>query len=133
LRLGPQIQTLLSREGRCTGDGRTGQSRGGSGGPASRGGHVGSQTSTKTGNAPALEGDHFSWLRPAHADATQGRWQLSDLTADFFRPRRGLNRDRSEGPSDRCRPIAAGSACLREVAPGSAPPSPAHDQRRRLV
>ena len=70
LRLGPQIQTLLSREGRRTGGCRPGQSRSGSGCSIARGGHVGSHTSTKAPDAPALEGDHFSWLRPAHADAT---------------------------------------------------------------
>ena len=78
LRLGPQVQTLLSREGRRTGGCRPGQSRRGSGCSIARGGHVGSHTNTKAPDAPALEGDHFSWLRPAHADATQGRWQLSE-------------------------------------------------------
>jgi len=80
LRLGPQIQTLLSREGRPTGGRRTGPSRGRHGCSIVRGGHVDSHTSTKASNAPALEGDHLSWLRPAHADATQGRWQLSEAT-----------------------------------------------------
>jgi hypothetical protein len=78
LRLGPQIQTLLSREGRRTGGCRTGQSRNRSGCSIARGAHVDSRTSTKDPDAPALEGEHFSWLRPAHADATQGRWQLSE-------------------------------------------------------
>jgi hypothetical protein len=80
LRLGPQIQTLLSREGQRTSGGRTGQSRSGSGGSVVRGGRVGSHTTTKAPDGPALEGEHFSWLRPAHADATQGRWQLSEPT-----------------------------------------------------
>ena len=42
------------------------------------GGHIGSRPSTKAPDAPALEGDDFSWLHPAHADATQGWWQLSE-------------------------------------------------------
>src|SRR2546427_11876393 len=79
LRLGPKIQTLLSREGRRTGGCRTGQSRSRSGCSIVRGGHVGSHTSTKAPDASALEGDYFSWLRPPHAGATQGRWQLSEV------------------------------------------------------
>jgi hypothetical protein len=82
LRLGSQIQTLLSREGRRTSGGRTGKSRSRSGCSVVRGGHVGSHTSTKGPDGPALEGDHFSWLHPAHADATQGRWQLSSGLAN---------------------------------------------------
>jgi hypothetical protein len=78
LRLGSQIQTLLSREGRRTSGGRTGKSRSRSGCSVVRGGHVGSHTSTKGPDGPALEGDHFPRLHPAHADATQGRWQLSE-------------------------------------------------------
>src|SRR5438093_3173091 len=78
LRLGPKIQTLLSREGRRTSGCRTGQSRSRSGCSIVRDGHVGSHTSTKAPDAPALEGDHFSRLCPSHADATQGRWQLSE-------------------------------------------------------
>lgn len=68
LRLGPQIQTLLSREGRQTGSCRTGQSRGRCGRSIARNRHA-AQTGTKTANAPALEGDHFSWLRSTLADA----------------------------------------------------------------
>jgi hypothetical protein len=77
LRLGPQVQTLLSREGRPTGGRGAGQSRGRRRGSAGPSGHAGSHASAKAGDAPALEGDHFSWLRPAHADATQSRWKLS--------------------------------------------------------
>ena len=63
------------RGGRRSGQGRSGS---GSGGCIVGGGHVGSHTSAKAPNASTLEGDHFSWFRPAHADATQGRWQLSE-------------------------------------------------------
>src|SRR2546422_5595293 len=71
LRLGPKIQTLLSREGQRTGGCRSDQSRSRSGCSIVRGGHVGSPTSIKAPDAPAVEGDHLSWLRPSHADATQ--------------------------------------------------------------
>ena len=86
LRLGPQVQTLLSREGRPTGGCRTGQSCSRSGCSTVRDGHVGSHTSTKAPDAPAVEGDHVSWLRPARADdATQGRWRLiAPINASFF-------------------------------------------------
>jgi hypothetical protein len=80
LRLGPQIQAVLSREGRTAGGCGTGQSRGRSGGSAGRGACAGSHAGTKAPDAPALEGDQFSRLRPADADATQGRRQLSTFT-----------------------------------------------------
>ena len=73
LRLGPQIQTLLSRQGRPTGSCRAGQDRSRRGCSIARVGHVGYHPGTEAPNAPALEGDHFSWVRPAHADTTQGR------------------------------------------------------------
>jgi hypothetical protein len=80
LRLGPQIQTLLSRKGRRRGGGRTCRSRRSRGGCSIvRGDRAGSHPRTKTSDAPALERDNFSWLRPAHADATEGWWQLSSL------------------------------------------------------
>jgi hypothetical protein len=81
LRLRPQVQTLLPRKGRRTGGCRTGQSRGRSGCAVIRGGHTGCATGTKTSNAPAMEGDHFSWLRPAHAEPAQGRGELSKRPA----------------------------------------------------
>jgi hypothetical protein len=77
LRLGPKIQTLLPRERRPTGSRRTGQSRSRSGCSIVRGGRGTSRTSTKAPDAPALEDDHLSWLRPSDADATEGRRQLS--------------------------------------------------------
>jgi len=77
LRLRPQIQILLSREGRRPGVCRTCRSRGTRNRGGAGGGCSGARTRTKAGNAPALESDNFSWLHPAHADAAKSRWQLS--------------------------------------------------------
>jgi hypothetical protein len=76
LRLGPQIQTLLSRERRPRGSGRTGKSRSRSSGSIVRRRGCDAHAGAKATNGPALEGDLYSWLRSALADATQGRWQL---------------------------------------------------------
>jgi hypothetical protein len=79
LRLGPQIQALLSREGRPAGGCRTGQRRSRSGCSIVGSGCAGSHASPKTQDGAALEGDHVSRLRPAHADAPQGRRRLVAL------------------------------------------------------
>ena len=79
LRLGSQVQTLLSRQGRGPGGGGTGQGHGRRGGGAPRGGHGGPFTAAETPDAPAVEGRHVSWLRPAYADAPQGRRRLIAL------------------------------------------------------
>jgi hypothetical protein len=77
LRIGPQIQTLLSWEGRRRGGCRTGRSRSGKTSAIVRRGQLDAQTRAKATTRPALEGDLDSWLHPAVADATQGRWGLS--------------------------------------------------------
>lgn len=78
MRLGPQVQTLLSGEGRRTGGCCTGPSRSRGGCSITRDCHVGSHARTKAPHGPAVEGDHVSWVHPAHADAPQSRWQLND-------------------------------------------------------
>ena len=85
LRIGPQIQALLPRERRSEGCCQAGQGCRGTGCGSLRGGHGGSDARTKTQDPPALEGDYFPWLRPALADATQGRWRLSELVRAFAR------------------------------------------------
>ncbi len=76
LRLGPQIQALLSREGRQTGRRGTGDDRRGSSCAIARGRHVNFQAGAETPHGPALEGKRDSGLRSAVAHATQGRWRL---------------------------------------------------------
>lgn len=112
LRLGPQIQALLSREGRRKGECRTGQSRSGSACSIVRGRHRDAQTGAKVTNGPALEGDLYSWLRPAPADATQGRWQL---------------RSRAKVVENRAEPVMLPVA---EVSPFPRKPSPTGDSDR---
>src|SRR5437867_6105066 len=46
-----------------------------------------------------------------------------------LRPPHASSRDRSAGPSGRCRTIGGGSACRREVVPGSVPTSRGRVQR----
>ena len=95
LRLGPQIQTLLSREGRAGGC-RTGQSRSRNGCRLARGGRADSHTITKAPDAPALEGDHVPRLRSEDAHAAQGRWKLSEVTPST---RSALRRETGRGAS----------------------------------
>src|SRR4029077_9815741 len=73
LRLGPQIQTLLSREGRSRGSRGAGQGRRRS--AALRDGRRRTDTHTKASDGPALEGDLDSCFHPAPG-ATQGGRQL---------------------------------------------------------
>ena len=82
LRLGPQIQTLLSRERCRTGLRGTGRCRGRKCCPIVRGGDGGSHAHTQAPDATAVEDDHVSWLRRALADATQGGRQLAETPAD---------------------------------------------------
>src|SRR5439155_849839 len=69
LRLWPQIQALLSRQGRCRGGGRADQSRNRGGRAVARSDDSGSSASAKAADAPAVEGGDLSGLRAAHADA----------------------------------------------------------------
>jgi hypothetical protein len=77
LRLGPQIQTLLSREGRRAGGRLTGRSRDGSG-CSTRGASAGSHAGAEAPDPAAMEDDDVPGLRPAHPNAAEGRWELSD-------------------------------------------------------
>jgi hypothetical protein len=78
LRLGPQIQTLLSRERQRSGNSGTGNSRSRSVFYIVRERLVDAPAGAKATNGPALEGNVYAWLRSTLADATQGRWQLTE-------------------------------------------------------
>jgi hypothetical protein len=138
LRFRPQIQVLLSREGRSGGSGGTGQSGRRSGRTTRRSGAGNARTSTEVADAPALEGDDFPWLRAAHENAAQSGWQLTEpglgplgdaaimlprgcpavlkmrgqVTEGFRRPRVAkLSRPigcRSRPPSGRCQRVTPG-------------------------
>lgn len=77
LRFGPQIQTLLSCEGRRSGSCRAGKSRGRGACSIAGAIHIAARTGAEVTDGPTLEGDVDSWLRSAVADATQGRGQLN--------------------------------------------------------
>ena len=83
LRLGPQVQTLLSRKGRPGGERRAGQSCCRSPRSIARGACIRSGASAKAGDTPTLEGDHAR-LRAASADAAQNR-ELNRMRARFRR------------------------------------------------
>ena len=83
LRIGPQIQTLLSSEGRRKSGRRTGQSRSGKAtGSIVPGSQLDAETRAYPSNGSALESNLDSWLRAALAHATQNGRQLSE---DFIR------------------------------------------------
>src|SRR5258706_11208840 len=76
LRLRPQVQTLLSREGRATGGRRASEGRSRIGRATARSGTVGSGATTKAPDPPALEGEYLTGVHPTNADAPKGRRQL---------------------------------------------------------
>ena len=83
LRIGPQIQTLLSSEGRRKSGRRTGPSRSGkAAGSIVPGSQLDAETRAYPSNGSALESNLDSWLRAALAHATQSGRQLSE---DFIR------------------------------------------------
>lgn len=79
LRLRPQVQALLPRQGRR--EGRQGAGQGGRGGAGSIGRDRHRAGAAEAANGPALEacGDE-SRFRPARPDAAQGRRQLNPIT-----------------------------------------------------
>ena len=77
LRVGTQVQALLSSEGRSAGRGRTGDGRGRGACRSGRAGVHGPSTSPQAADAAAVEGDGEPRLRQAHEHAAQGRWRLS--------------------------------------------------------
>lgn len=81
LRLGPQVQALLSREGPRRRGRLTGHSCGGNARAIVGGSSVETQAAAKTPDEPALEGGEHARLHPTHADAAQSRRELSEAHA----------------------------------------------------
>jgi len=117
LRLGPQVQTLLSREGRHAGGCRPGQGRSGRNRSLVRCGRARARTSAKASDSPALEGDHLPRLRPAHTVAAQGRRQLSGsrvgtvLRLEIGPGRDNHPRDMGPAPLRMPRSVTRATAC----------------------
>ena len=82
MRFGPQIQTLLPREGRRPGQYRTGRRRGRR--DCAVGGGGGSHPSPEAPHSTTLEDDHVAWLCRTLAHATQGRRRLERPSRRFW-------------------------------------------------
>jgi hypothetical protein len=115
LRFWPQVQTLLSREGRGLGERGTGRSGCRRGCSDVRGRDVGSSTYAKASDATALEDGHVTWVRRALAHATQGRWRLGRYPADPLAlnhaVRRGHPRPRPWSGRPNCRLLCEEVVC----------------------
>jgi hypothetical protein len=89
LRLGPQVQALLSGEGRSRGGSGARQGGGSSDCRSSVGGNsIGADAAAEASDASALEGDDVARLRAENADAPEGRRQLKDAARGPLRQSR---------------------------------------------